>query len=354
MISSPVSVLVLGVGSHVSQGIVKALAMSTLKTRVIGTCISAKSEFLYFVDRAVVQPRIEAGEKGYVEWLIKVCRDERIDIIMTGIEPVIRLLATHANEIRSVTGAITVAASGDILDIAQDKLATCRWLEKNGFGFPPYHTWSNHESWRAFTGLVGFPIIAKPLHGGGSRGLHILRKESDIALVAIPQTYVFQKHVGSPDAEYTVGCFRSPNTGETDAIVMRRDLSQGFTYKAEIVEHPEIADESIRIVRALGITGPCNLQLRLHDGKPCCFEINARFSGTTPIRAHFGFNDVEMTIRHFLRDETARLPKITRGIAFRYWNEAYIQPDARAAFAANGSLTPSDFPPSETDAFGMK
>ena len=351
---APVSVLVLGVGSHVSQGIVKALGKSTLKTRVTGTCISPQSEFLYFVDRATIQPRIEDGTAAYLDWLVKVCRDEAIQIIMTGIEPAIRLLAVNADEIRRATGAIVIAAPPAILDIAQDKLATCRWLENTGFSFPPYHAWTDETAWREFTARAGFPIIAKPLHGGGSRGLHTLRTATDIALVPNPETYVFQKHIGSADAEYTVGCFRSPITGLTDVIVMRRDLSHGFTYKAEIVEHPEIAAECARIVETLGITGPCNLQLRIHENRSCVFEINARFSGTTPIRAHFGFNDVEMTIRHFLHGETARLPHITQGIAFRYWNEAYIEPAAHTALVADKTLVPSEFSPSATDSFGMR
>ena len=59
---------------------------------------------------------------------------------------------------------------------------------------------------------------------------------------------------------------------------------------------------------------------------PVCFEINARFSGTTPIRAHFGFNDVELSLRHFILNEDitdAAIP-VKEGIALRYWNEIYI------------------------------
>ncbi|NOG51580.1 MAG: hypothetical protein HND48_20760 [Chloroflexi bacterium] len=36
---SPLTVLVLGVGGNVSQGILKALALSTLPVRVIGACV---------------------------------------------------------------------------------------------------------------------------------------------------------------------------------------------------------------------------------------------------------------------------------------------------------------------------
>ena len=52
--ASDLTVLVLGVGGNVSQGILKALAISNLKCRVVGACISPLAAGLYTVDRAYV------------------------------------------------------------------------------------------------------------------------------------------------------------------------------------------------------------------------------------------------------------------------------------------------------------
>ena len=49
------------------------------------------------------------------------------------------------------------------------------------------------------------------------------------------------------------------------------------------------------------LRGPLNIQLRLsEDGVPVPFELNVRFSGTTPMRARFGFCDVEAMLREVL------------------------------------------------------
>ncbi|HET9051793.1 MAG TPA: hypothetical protein VFO60_08820, partial [Candidatus Dormibacteraeota bacterium] len=54
-------------------------------------------------------------------------------------------------------------------------------------------------------------------------------------------------------------------------------------------------------------------------------EVNLRFSGTAPMRAHLGFNDVEATVRHLVLGEPARdLPLVVAGRAARYWNEVYL------------------------------
>jgi carbamoyl-phosphate synthase large subunit len=111
---------------------------------------------------------------------------------------------------------------------------------------------------------------------------------------------------------------------------MRRELLEGTTYRAEVGLFPEVRAEAVRIAAALRPVGPCNVQLRVSDGRPVCFEVNVRFSGTTPLRARLGFNDVESCIRHYVLGEPAYdLPLVTQGVALRYWNELY--PDLEAS-----------------------
>ncbi len=91
----------------------------------------------------------------------------------------------------------------------------------------------------------------------------------------------------------------------------------------------DVVAASEAIATRLKARGSLNVQLRIHDGAAVCLEINARFSGTTGMRARLGFNDVEFTLRHYLFNEPAHeLPVIDAGIAARYFDELY--PDALA------------------------
>ena len=102
-----------------------------------------------------------------------------------------------------------------------------------------------------------------------------------------------------------------------------------------------VRQEAERIVAKLKPMGPCNVQMRVAGDKAICFELNIRFSGTTPIRAHFGFNDVDMALRHFILNESiGQLPKISSGIAVRYWNEVYVDPQAFGELVKKGNLDP--------------
>ena len=94
----------------------------------------------------------------------------------------------------------------------------------------------------------------------------------------------------------------------------------------------------MRICAAFQPDGPFNIQLRLdRDGTPVPFEFNVRFSGTTPIRSHFGFRDVEaMLYESILERDISSCFHIHGGVAYRYIEELYL--DGTPRFDEQGKL----------------
>ena len=64
--------------------------------------------------------------------------------------------------------------------------------------------------------------------------------------------------------------------------------------------------------------------MRLTERGPVTFEINPRFSTSTGMRAHFGYNEVEMAIRDLVLHERVPVPEVRPGIALRFWEEMYL------------------------------
>jgi carbamoyl-phosphate synthase large subunit len=331
------TVLVLGVGGNVSQGILKALTLSRLPCRIVGACISPLALGLYTVHRAYVSPR--ADDPAFLDWLITVCRTEHVQAVFSGTEAVLGILANAAEDIRQRTAAVCIVSDPFRLQIGDDKLETCRWLEAQGFNSPRYASSEDEAALAKLAADCGYPLIAKPRRGKSADGVVEIRNPSQLGYISAQPGYIVQEYLGDLNSEYTAGCFCDRDGGVRGTIVMRREVLQGTTHRAEVGEFPEVRAEATRIAAALQPLGPSNIQLRMSHGQPICFEINVRFSGTTPLRARLGFNEVEEALRHFVLGEPARdLPLVTEGIVLRYWNEMYVDLRACAALRQSRQL----------------
>lgn len=346
------TVLVLAVGGNVSQGILKALARAKYTCRVIGADISPEQMGLFTVDRAYVSPW--AHEPGFLPWLEETCRRESVDVILSGAEPVLMELARHRGEITQQTGALCLVSDFDVMETGDDKWQTCEWLSENGFNCALYALADDAEAVAALVGQSGLPLVAKPRRGGGARGHFLVEDENDLEHIQRKRGYLLQARIGTPKDEYTVGCFMDQDGTLAPSCVMRRELLAGTTYRATLGDFPEVRAEAERITAALQPRGPCNVQLRMTEDGPVCFEINPRFSGTTPIRARYGYNEVKAALGHFLYGEPVALPKVTEGVVLRYWNELYVDPAAVAELRAHGVLEDPTHYGAEIEAYGTQ
>ena len=350
---TPLNVLVLAVGGNVSQGILKALATCTFPCRVVGTDLNELQMGLYTVDRGYVAPHARAKE--FLSWLTALCEKEDISVVLSGCEPVLRVLAGHRTQVESATRALCFVCDADTWNICDDKLLTCQWLEKHGFAHPAFAASEDRDGIRALLEAHEFPLIAKPRIGGGAHGVFLVHDRDDLEYAARKKQYVLQEFLGSDDEEYTAGCFCDRDGNVAGSIVMWRELLAGTTYRAVAGRYDEVQVEAERITRALKPRGPCNIQLRMTGRGPVCFEINPRFSGTTPIRAALGFNEVEASVRHFLWGETpAPLPVVTQGVALRYWNEIYVSPEACQEARKTGMIEGTPGTAYTIEQYGMK
>ena len=319
-----INVLVLGVGGNVSQGIIKALKKSRMELCIIGACISPFSAGLYMCDEACLSPY--AADDDFMAWLIDLCNKRKVDIILTGVEEIIKKIAEHIHELCCQTHSVFVSSSYEQLLIGQDKYLTAQWLKENKCNYPQYCILEDKAAVKEFIEKVEFPFIAKPRCGKSSKGIHMVYNDIQLKQIEHLQNYVLEEYIGCNNSEYTVGCYCDRNGILVDMIIMHRMLNKGTTIWAEIVDNEKIRREAEKICMAFNPRGPLNIQMRLDaTGNPVCFELNVRFSGTTAIRANFGFCDVEAMIREYVFEESIEpCFHIISGEVYRYDEEMYL------------------------------
>jgi carbamoyl-phosphate synthase large subunit len=336
-----VTVLVLGVGGTVSQGIVKALALSPLSTSLVAACVTPYAAGLFGADRAYLSPRAE--DPDFLQWLDTVVRRDHVDTILSGVEEVLDALAPEADAIRDRTGAIAVVAEPSTLAVGRDKLTTCRWLRDRGLPHPRFADIGDTAAVETVVETCGFPLLAKPRFGKGAEGVALVHQPSDLERLRGLSGVVVQEYLGAPEEEFTAGCVCDVDGILRGTIVMRRQLLFGTTVRAEVAEYPEVRAVAQRVVSELAPAGPCNVQLRLRDGEPVPFELNVRFSGTASARARLGFNEVDAVLRNqVLGEPVPDLPVVSNRVMLRYWNEAYVPTAAIDELERTGELAQPD------------
>jgi carbamoyl-phosphate synthase large subunit len=219
-----------------------------------------------------------------------------------------------------------IAVADSWLRRSLDKAATAPWLESCGLPAP-------RTTLLSAASARDLPVIVKPRHGHGSRGLEVVRTAERLAAVQLERSdeAIAQQYVSDADSEFTCGVFRDRRSGETRTVVFRRILQGGLTGRAT-VEKVDSIDQLLRQIAVAGdLDGSINVQLRLGETGPLVFEINPRFSSTVMMRHRIGFSDFVWSIQSRLHGTPPGewvAPTGTR--IFRLSRELVLAPPAAA------------------------
>ncbi|WP_087001630.1 ATP-grasp domain-containing protein [Rhizobium sullae] len=312
-------VLVTGAGALLGQGIIRSLQRSNLNATIVVADPSPLAVGLYWGDVPYLIPM--ANDPAYFERICVVIERERPDVVIPGTDVELHAFAAHREFLEATYGTRVIISSPRVVEIADDKWLTAQFLESEGLGFVPSCLPGNEHDLIA---TVGFPLIVKPRVGARSIGVRVIHSDGELqAAIDEQPCCVIQKYVGTPETEYTAGTLTFEGKCAA-SIVMRRDLRDGNTYRAFAEPYGELNEAVERAATILNAFGPANFQFRLDDGAVRIFEINGRFSGTTGIRVHAGFNEVEMCIRHILFDEPIIQPAVLPVTVLRHWSETVL------------------------------
>jgi len=306
-----IRVAVTGISGDVGLGAIRGLRAETGYSEdiwILGLDVDGDCRVRHMVEGFATLPHV--SDPHYIDALAAQLRAHAIDILLPGIDSEIMVLS-RARE-RFAGGPVRIAiATPDLVEAADDKLATTRYLRARKIGAPETCDASNPAD-------LGFPIIAKPRRGNGSKGVLLLRdaESLDSFLTEARPGYCLQEYIDGP--EITVGFLYDWNGIFCDAIAMERTLAEGRTVRATVTRVSEI----LRFIEDFGdrvrSAGAVNAQLRISPARGVqVFEINARLSGSTAMRVAVGFNDPLRIVHHLARGEPMKPATVRQATVYR-------------------------------------
>ena len=315
-----INALVTGVGGGVGQGIIKSIKMiDDLDIRIIAADMSEKAAGLYAGN---VSRLVEAcTAPNYLNTLAKIFEKDSIDYYFPGTDVELEFCAKNKEHIQDRYGVKTVISSLETVLIADDKFKTYMFLKDNDFFFPETKWLKDFVPSEA----MNFPVIVKPAVGCRSIGVYkVLNNKELYKHLMNSDGVVVQELVGNDESEYTCTVVKV-NGKLSPVLALKRVLRSGDTYRAEPIQSDVIEQYVFEVASKLEIDGACNFQLRLDTlGVPKIFEINCRFSGTTPFCSQLGFNPVEFYLKTDL--DINYTPCIDySSIVLRYWMEVVVK-----------------------------
>jgi carbamoyl-phosphate synthase large subunit len=330
------SVLIAGIGgASLGTEIFKSLRRSR-NYRIFGADISPYAFGLYqkgFVKTHVVK------RENYIQKILDICKREEVDAIIPGGEEPLLLLSDQKDlfEQENILLAINSRA---VIELCSNKIKTFDYLSSQGIAIPTTRLIDDLEDLNS----LHYPCVIKPCTKSGGSVFTFLADDKEEALFYISylrrraMKAVAQEYIHPSEGEYTVGVLSLPNGKAVGSIALKRFFNSKLSYLMKyddrvissgysqglIEEFNSVREQAEDIALKINSRGPLNIQGRFKDGVLYPFELNARFSATTYLRAMAGFNEVDIFLR-FLFGQQYTLPEHIRyGYYFRSLEEEYI------------------------------
>ncbi len=315
------NILITGAGSLIGQGLIKTIKSYSLKSKIVGADYIKNSVGLYWCEKTYLLPDIldkKISEKKWLKSILKIISKEKIDILIPCADFEIILFAKFRKYIEERYNIIILVSDFSLVDKCNDKLKTVNLLKKLNLDYPK----SSIPNKKFYESKKKFPLIVKPRKGSTSKNVFIVKNNLELKHAIKKCKLPIIQELLEGD-EYTCGTIFL-GSKVISSISLRRYLKNGNTSIAFSEKNSLVNNYVKKVTKILKPFGPMNFQLKLTINGPIIFEINPRFSGTTPIREKFGLNEYQAILETIYSNKNYNY-NIKKGIVFRFLDDFFLK-----------------------------
>jgi predicted ATP-grasp superfamily ATP-dependent carboligase len=240
----------------------------------------------------LVLPSYSSEPAAFADTIIEFVRENRPRVVLATGDATIAVMAPRREELAKL--GCTIALAPDFaLEIANHKTRTLEFADKLGIAYPRSIQIDSPENLPTAAAEFGFPFVLKPtVSWTGTSTRRVVPTEVVDNQEALEVTTQFlAAGAGVIAQEWASGRREGVSLFIVDGEVVAHcghvahrtaPLLGGVSVMREsIAVSEELLDVSVRLAKAIGLEGPCEVEFRRNAaGEPLLMEINARIAGT--------------------------------------------------------------------------
>lgn len=295
---------------------------------VVSTDMSPYAPALYEADKFYIVPRMTAP--GYIDVIFDVCRKERIDGVLSLIDPELSLLAKHRKEFEAL-GVAVIGSDYELCERSLDKMKMYHWLVDHGYCCARSYTDKDTFFADVEAGLIGYPVFVKPVCGSASLSISRANDRDTVEfLFSKSDNLMIQEFLNGQEIGADV--YIDMISGEVVSIFTKKKLLMraGETDKAVSFKDEKLFTLVEKFVKESGYRGQIDIDIFDIDGEYYISEVNPRFGGGYPHAYECGADHMKLICNNLAGKVNApSIGDYNEGIVMMKYNEIKVLENAK-------------------------
>lgn len=259
---------------------------------------------------------------GYIDEILTICKSERINGVLSLIDPELSLLAQHEADFKSV-GTKVIGSSYELCELALDKWSMYNWLTDHNYRCAKTYVKFETFEQALASGEVTFPIFVKPRFGSAS--LHISKADDLEAagfLFKQQPDMIVQEFLNGQ--EIGVDVYTDMLSGQVVAAFTKNKLVMraGETDKAISIKDEKLFTLISRFIEESGYRAQIDMDIFKIGDDYYISEVNPRFGGGYPHAYECGVKTPQMIVHNLNGQENVpQIGAYKSGVVMMKYNE---------------------------------
>ena len=264
--------------------------------RVIATDASELGPAIYEADKSYIVPQITVP--GYIDVILGICRKEKIDGLLSLIDPELSLLAANEEKFKAI-GATVIGSPYDLCEMALDKMQMYDWLKTHGYNCA--RSWMDKDKFfeAIDAGEITYPVFVKPYRGSASISISkVCDRETVELLFDHSKDLMIQEFLNGQEIGADV--YIDMISGEVVSIFTKKKILMraGETDKAVSFKDSKLFELIEKFALEAGYRGQIDIDIFDVNGEYYISEVNPRFGGGYPHAYESGCNHMKLILNN--------------------------------------------------------